>query len=195
VPLGLSAFSFSEDPAHPVRTCLLRIFVGCFNDFETALLELSKLVETDQTEDPGAASDTDRLIKHINERIQVMVELTPWLFGNRLPRNGIEAFRYAQAWSDHPEEALALFEGLQRRRVGSPNKNATYLRLFELMLESKTMSLGRARQELSPKLPRENEPSLKAGIRKVKRLLRKHAPEFVARYESLHPDRAQKVNG
>lgn len=196
MPLQLSALRLSEDPVHPVRTFLSHLYVGCWNDVEASIFEMSKLVETCQTEDPGVAAEIARLIAHVNERLQVMVESGPWLFGDRQPLTPVKALRFAQVLSDEPELAVEMFARLQKRKVGSPpTKYVTYLVIFELMLQSNAMSLGRARQKLKPPLPRENEPSLKAGIRNLKTLLRKHAPDFVARYESLHPDKAKKVNG
>jgi hypothetical protein len=120
--------------------------------------------------------------------------LGEWLYVSGRPRPFDEAIQWAQTLRNimDPKETFAR---LQKRKVGAPNKYRTYTDVFEFMLQGPDVSLGQARHRFNPPLPKESEPSLKAGIRLLKKLLRVEAPELLAEYESLHPDKARKVNG
>src|SRR5258705_3176391 len=93
-----------------------------------------------------------------------------------------------------------LFENLQTRRVGAPvRRRKSFIATFEFMLASKNNSQGRATRKFcrcgKDKHGSNCEQNLKAGVRSLKNILRKYAPQLVTRYDLLHPNRARNVNG
>lgn len=130
-------------------------------------------------------------------------QLTDWIYLQRTPLAFEDAMdrahilKEAGAESDDVEK---LFQLLQKRPVGAPAKRRqSFVTAFEFMLESKENSQGQATRRFCSCGKKEHTPqceyNLKAGVRSLKKILRKYAPELVTRYDALHPNRAKKVNG
>jgi hypothetical protein len=195
LPMHLAHFGLSENPARPVHSILARAFVKYTNDMFAAVYEADRLAES---EDPVTRAKFDEEFTHILKLNKEIDELRKWIYPSRAPLSPGEAFsRIASVAStfDDPDLAADLQNALQKREVGRPNRYLTYVKVFELMLQGRSVSFGIARRKLHPQLARECEPVLKAGVRALKRLLRRHAPDLVSQFEALHPDRAKKVNG
>jgi hypothetical protein len=191
---SLSDFGLSEDPDHPVRTVLAHKFVEHFTVGFVSLLEARELTRGPHF-DKQVQTKFKELISRSRESGQHANEIADWIYTNRWPASDEQAFAMAQRYSSitSPKE---LYETLRKRPVGRPNtEKHTFVEVFELMLAGSHVSLGRARSMVHPPLSLADEPRLKDGIRRLKKLLQAIAPELLSKYESLHPDRAKKVNG
>jgi len=190
----LSRHGIWEDPKHPVSSAICRKLV---ENFEVALLSVVEGLElakrhSDVSE--ATLKEITRLLEKALESLERTQELAEWLPQDiTWPLD--DALQWTRSKSNNLPEAAEILSRLARRKVGRPNKNRLYLAVFELMLQGPDTSLGIARRNVQPPISQENEPGLKAGIRKIKRLLRKHAPEFVIQFETLHPDRARMSMG
>jgi hypothetical protein len=183
-----------EDPAHPASSAICRALV---ENFKTALLSAVEGQELAQRE--GDVSDaTLKEVARLFDKALMCLERTQEL-SKWLPRTVTwsldDAMQWARTQSKNIPEAAKIMSRLARRNVGRPNKYPMYLAVFELMLQGPAISFGVARKKVQPPISQENEPGLRAGVRKVKELLRTYAPELVSQFEALHPNRAKKVNG
>jgi hypothetical protein len=200
--LQLSDLHLKEDPSRPVQSCLSRL---CLENVNAAFSALGAL--------PGDASTTtwaevENLVRPaVKNTIQCQKdaeELMGWIYPSSRPLSFEEAFRTAkeleELGADH-NSVKATFSGLQKHPVGRPNKRQSFIRAFEFQLQSKKNSQGQATRKfcLCGKTEHDAkcEQNLKAGLRSLKKLLQKYAPELVRQYEVLHPDRnrAKKVHG
>jgi hypothetical protein len=157
--------------------------------------EVRRFEETDLPDDLAEMARLSEQIEQIAELSKTINELGKWIHSSQRPLTKVEAWSRAIRLGD-AEFAPDIFTDLQKRKVGrSSNRYPTYVRVFELMLQGRNVSIGIARQKIRPPLAKGEAPGLKAGILRLKKLLQKHAPDLVSRYEELHPDRAKKVNG
>jgi hypothetical protein len=196
LPIQLSDFGFglNEDPTLEVRSALTRTCLENLNRAHDAFLKARALG------DPAAPLAAAEL-KTSEEFLGNFAELLDWLYPARKAMSVEEALTQAQSWQQNgvPSDfVIEMFPRLLKRDIGAPHKRELYIAAFELQLRSKDMSLGKVTRKLCPcggEHGPKCEQNLKAGIRSLKRLLRKYAPDLLSRYEALHPDRAKKVNG
>jgi hypothetical protein len=124
-------------------------------------------------------------------------ELSRWVYRRKaLPIE--EALDKAQAFKELGDKWVEDMQSrLQKLPQGKPpRKRQAHISAFEFMLHSKKNSLGMAVQKFCP-CGQKHEPEcyqqFKAGIHSLTKMLRKYAPDLVARYDALHPDRAKKA--
>ena len=198
--LQLADLFLKDDPSRPVQSCLSRL---CLENVNAALSAVRALprdpstttwVEVESVVQPAAES-TIQYLKNAEE-------LMDWIYPCSRPLSFAEAFRKARELSEFGADANQVevtFSGLQKRPVGRPHQRQSFIRAFEFQLQSKRNTQGQATRKfcLCGKTQHDArcEQNLKAGMRSLKKVLRRYAPELVTRYEALHPDRAKKVNG
>jgi hypothetical protein len=199
-PLQAADLGLPNDPSRPVMFALSRAFLQNFN---AALLSISEAVAL-ASPDPGKA-DESQIIRSINNAIpclQNVGELSDWMYPPRTPVTLMEAVEKAQElrqWGAEREDIEPLIVELQKRPAGRPHKRQWFVLAFEFQLQSSANSQGKAVRNFCPCAGNAHsancEQNLKAGLRSLKKVLRKYAPELASQYESLHPNRARKVNG
>jgi hypothetical protein len=127
-------------------------------------------------------------------------ELASWLCPPRKALTTEEILRHALQMKEAGLDSKVIqstISSLQQIPAGRPHKRLRYVEVFDLMLQSPEMSLGKAIRKLNPHLTTDElveqrlEKNIKAGIVQLKKRLRKYAPDLVTRYEALHPDRAK----
>jgi hypothetical protein len=188
-----------NDPSRPVTFALGRAFVENWNSFLSTVMEAIQLAQ----ESPQRIDEVEAI-----RRMDIALgfiknahELADWVYFNNKPLPFAEAFRHAQRLKEVGYDAdwvEATLTGLQKRPVGRPHQRQLFINAFEFQLEAKRNSQGQATRKFCPcgkTHTAKCEQNLKAGMRSLKKVLRKYAPELVSRYEELHPDRARKVNG
>jgi hypothetical protein len=194
----------SNDPGRPVLSALSSAFLENLNALFAIALEAAALAERcqDLQDRNRAEPEMVRLIEAALQRANRVHELAHWVYPAREPLALKDALDKAQALIQEgaPDDWVEdTFKDLQKRRVGRPNKRQSFIKAFEFQVQSTTNSQGKATRNFCPcggKLHTAKcEQNLKAGMRSLKKVLRKYAPELVSRYEELHPDRARKVNG
>jgi hypothetical protein len=194
-PLQPSDFGLPNDPARPVLSALSRAFLENFNAFRTTVTEASDL----DTQSPRKVNEAVvvRLMENARLHLENAEELSRWIFHSKvLPLE--KAFSNAQTFRELGNDWVeAMFSRLQKLPQGAPpRKRQAYINAFEFMLQFKRNSLGLAVRKFCS-CGKEHEPKcyqrFKAGIHSLTKTLRKYAPELVARYSVLHPDRAKKI--
>jgi hypothetical protein len=196
-----SDFGLSNEASRPVQSALIRAFVESF-------LELAAIIENaralaNQSAVPTHEAEVLRVLEDANRLAENVKELSGWVYPPRIPMAFTEAVGKADALNQaglEPDRVEQLFRILRKRPVGAPAKRRqSFIGAFEFMLESKKHSQGQATRKFCSCGKQTHDPqcehNLKAGVRGLKEILRKYAPELVNRYDSLHPDRAKKVNG
>lgn len=183
--------------SHPVRDALERALTARIEACEAALLRL----ETNMGQKSNAKHDEasmKALAKQVEQLAEDVNELASWLYPPR-PKMTLEQIVQARETLIplclSPNLMNEILVPLQRREVGPPrNKRALYVRAFELMLQPAPMSFGRVMSKLC-ECGKPHSASCRqrfqTGIRGVKVVLRKYAPEFVEQYDALHPDRGR----
>jgi hypothetical protein len=195
-----SEWNLSIDPSRPVLAALGRAFVDNFNALMATIQEATELAEH-----KPARMEESEIVRRAHKALgfaENVSELADWVYSSRLPLPFEEAFEKAQLLKKLGADAdwvkMSLSD-LQKRRIGRPHQRQVYVRAFEFQLQSKKNSQGPATRKFCPCGEKAHtakcEQNLKAGMRSLKKVLRKYAPELVLKYESLHPDRAKKVNG
>ena len=201
--LQVSDLGLSEDgKVSPVRTALGRAFVQRFNSAMEAIERAKAAAEIptrDQDSLEAGRQAAEGALGEATKMLEDVEELLDWLLGPEKPVGIPEAAAVALKATDLSlNDAAAVFLRLQKRSVGRPHKRDLFVDAFDLQLTSKDMSLGKVTRKLcrcgSEHTSRCQE-NLRAGIRSLKVVLRRYAPELVTQYEVLHPDRAKKVNG
>jgi hypothetical protein len=193
-----SDFGLPNDPSRPVLFALSRAFVENFNAYSAVLTEAAALA-TQSGVKPDEA-EIKRMMQTAVGSLEDVNELADWIYTNRRPLPFGEALSKAQVFQelgfDWVEQMLA---NLQKHPVGAPPiRRQSFIEAFEFMLRSKENSQGKATLRFclcGSKHKAQCEQALKAGIRSLKKVLRKFAPELVSQYNALHPDRRKKVNG
>jgi hypothetical protein len=140
-----------------------------------------------------------RRVKDLVPLAESLDELTNWIFPDSKPLPVAEAIRNAQVFEElGPDWVANMFHRLQTKPVGRPNRRRSTIEAFEFMLQSRENSQGKATLRFcncGGKHKAQCEQALKAGIRSLKKILRKYAPDLVSQYDALHPNRDKKVNG
>lgn len=195
-----SDFGLPNNPARPVLLALTNAFVENFNSLSALVSEASALVPQ-----PGNSAQEAMVVRMMTDAlrfVQNIGELSNWIFPPTMPLGFKEALRKAEALKrlGCDEDWFAeMVSTLQKRHVGRPPDNLRFIRAFEFMLQSKANSQGQATRKFCACRKETHtakcEQALKAGNRKLKRVLRRYAPQLVSRYDVLHPDRSKKVNG
>ncbi len=198
-PLQVAELGLPNDPSRPVIFALSHAFLENFNAGLSLMWQAIALASPR----PGKADESE-IVRTLNSAIPYLrnvVELLDWMYPPRTPVNLMEAIKKAQELSqmgDERDDLEPLIVGLQKRPVGRPHKRQSFVLAFEFQLQSSANSQGKAMRKFCPcgKAHSANcEQNLKAGLRSLKTVLRKYAPELVSQYEALHPNRATKVNG
>ncbi len=188
-----------NDPSRPVTFALGRAFIENWNAFLSTVTEAIQLAQ----ESPQRIDEVEavRRMDIALGFIKNARELADWIYANNKPLPFAEAFSHAQRLREVGYDAdwvEAILTGLRKRPVGRPHQRQLFIKAFEFQLEAKRNSQGQATRKFCPcgkAHTAKCEQNLKAGMRSLKKVLRKYAPEFVSKYEELHPDRARKVNG
>jgi hypothetical protein len=194
--LSLAELGLTELPTHPVSTALSREYVLRLNHFLAAAETMSGYVNAGKATSLKCDLHAEsHALQELVEHGEAVLELAPWI-ENLRSRFLRHLGDFESAEDIHPF-AKVFFRGLAanppgQSRRGRPNQFPIYIDIFELMLSASEMSLGKAREKLG--LPKGKEASLKTGIIQLKKVLRKYAPEYVEKYDGMHPDRAKKVN-
>jgi hypothetical protein len=196
-----SDFGLPNDSAGPVKSALVSAFTKNFGVIAATVEDANAIVRQS-----AATTDTAGVVQRIKDLIpvaQTLKELSDWVSPPRRPMEFGEAVRNAQALaaaSPDSDEVELWFQALRTRSVGAPaRRRESFIGAFEFMLQSKGNSQGLATRKFcgcgKEKHDANCERNLKAGVRSLKSVLRKHAPQLLARYDSLHPDRAKKADG
>ena len=198
MPFQLSTFGWRDDANFPVQSALYRACIDNYNAAEAAIAKAVAL-----RDQPGTKPAVLAEMKTAKQLFNNCRDLLGWVYPRMEPMSMREALtrtRHLEEGGSSSEFVGRIFLRLQKRDMGAPRKLETKLVVmaFELLLQSKDWSLGRVTRKLCPCGADHNtkcEQTFKAGIRALKKLLRKYAPELVLRYDVLHPDRSKKVNG
>jgi hypothetical protein len=198
-PLQVAELGLPNDPSRPVIFALSHAFLENFNAGLSSMCEAIALASPG----PGKADESQitRALLNAIPYLQNVLELSDWMYPPRTPVALMEAIEKAQRLSQlgaEHDDLEQLIVGLQKRPVGRPHKRQSFVLSFEFQLQSTANSQGKAMRKFCPcgKAHSVNcEQNLKAGLRSLKTVLRKYAPELVSQYEALHPNRAKKVNG
>jgi len=135
-------------------------------------------------------------MKIAHSYLENVAEISTWIvYRKTLPVD--EAFQRAQTFRELGEDWVQdMFSRLQKLSQGRPAaKRQFHIAAFEFMLLSKKNSLGRAVKKFCPcgeEHQQKCQQNLKAGVHSLTKVLRRYAPELVAHYDALHPDRAKK---
>lgn len=199
--LQLSDLNLKEDPSRPVQSRLSHL---CLENLNAGLSAFSSVGALPRDPLTTPSAEVERVRQLANDAIQhlkIACELVDWVYPAARPLSFAEALGKARELTESGADTdwvKAFFSGLQKRPVGRPHQRQLFVRAFEFQLQSKKNSQGQATRRFCPcgnKHTTKCEQNLKAGIRSLKRVLRRYAPELVTRYEALHPDRAKRVNG
>jgi hypothetical protein len=186
-------FNLPNDPTHPVMFALGRAAL----EKRTAIAETTDALRRLATdlEREGAEADAKKLMKTVIQLVENVNELGRWIYCVKaLPAE--EAFAKAQTFKELGNDWTERFcARLQKLPQGSPPKRRqAHIDAFEFMLRSRTNSMISATKKYCPCGKKHNKKcyaSFKTGIRGVKKILRKFAPDLVTQYDALHPDRAK----
>jgi hypothetical protein len=198
-PLQVVELGLPNDPSQPVMFALSHAFLENFNAGFSTMWEAFALASPG----PGKADESQitRALHNAIPYLQNVLELSDWMYPPRTPVTLMQAVDRAQELlkmgAEHAD-LEQLIVGLQKRPVGRPHQRQLFISAFEFQLVARGNSQGQATRKFCPCGKAHNakcEQNLKAGMRSLKKVLRKYAPELVSRYEELHPDRARKVNG
>jgi hypothetical protein len=199
-PLQAAHLGLPDDPSRPVMFAFSRAFLENFNAALSLMWEAIALASPG----PGNA-DVSQIVRTVNNVIpylQNVSELSDWMYPPRTPVALMQAVEKGQEFAKmgaEREDVEALIVALQKRPSGRPHKRQWFVLAFEFQLLSRANSQGKAVRNFCPcggKAHSANcEQNLKAGLRSLKKVLRKYAPQLASQYESLHPNRARKVNG
>ena len=199
----LSDLGLPEDNSRPVQTVLSKACLEKFNAGFTAVEAAQRAKE--QRGILGRA-ETERMVTELvqaaKQSFGTALELMDWVYPLGRPMQFVDAIGKAQFLihlGADSEFVEPIFADLQSRPVGRPHHRQAFVRAFEFMMLSKANTQGRATKRFCPCGAKAHcakcEQNLKAGMRSLKKVLRKHAPDLVSKYDILHPDRAKKVNG
>jgi hypothetical protein len=190
-----SPFNLPEDQSHPVSYALSRACDenwGAFSDTVAKVaVEAARPIEERISE-----ADVAREIEIALSYIENVAEILTWIvYRKALPME--EAFQRAQRLRELGEDWVQnMFSRLQKLPQGRPAaRRQSHVAAFEFMLLSKKNSQGQAVKKFCPCGKTHQwkcQQNLKAGVHSLTKMLRKYAPELVAQYDALHPDRAKK---
>ncbi len=191
-------FSLPDDPSHPVIYALSLACTENWNAFEivSRLGAQADYPPEERISEAEAVRRMEIAVSHIKN----VVEIMGWILYRKAALSAEEAAQRVSAFRELGEDWVEeMSSRLQRLPQGAPPKRRqSHVSAFEFMLQSKEHSLGKA----VPKFctcggshDAECRQNLKAGIHVLSKLLRKYAPELVAQYNALHPDRAKKSHG
>ena len=184
------------DPSHPVQNAFAR---ACKSNFEALCDAVMKIkLEADRSPDEQPSeSEVVQMALSVVAYSKSFNEILGWNVAPRRPL-GIEeatvkAQQFAELGQDYVEDMASL---LQQRPAHRPSKRRqSHIAAFEFMLASKRNTLGQAVRKFCPcggSHDTKCRANLKAGIRVLKKVLGRYAPELVDQYDVLHPDRHTK---
>ena len=191
-----SDFNLIEDSEHRVRTALNRAYVDRFYELLGSFEAVKTAANYPETEESQAIlkAEGERLHRAASD----FAELQEWVYPPTEPKTQEQALPFypslLQSGWDRATSSQ-IIGGLQKRSVGAPpKKRLMYVDAFERMLRPRA-TLGKVMNKLCDcgnKVQHSGcTKKFQAGIGSVKKLLRKYAPELVAEYDKLHPDRAR----
>jgi hypothetical protein len=204
MPFQLSDLNLPEDASRPVQTALSRAYLDNISASLDATNHGLAILGNPPTIPQGdTAQELHQFYVTSLQSGKTALELSNWVYPPKPPLSFVQALNAVQPLKDvagaDPYRLKKLFADLQRRPIGRPHQRQTFIRAFEFMLLSKANSQGQAVKKFCRCGAQAHtvkcEQALKAGMRSLKKVLRKHAPDLVSRYDVLHPDRSKKVNG
>ena len=190
-PLQPSDFGLSDDSNRLVLSALSRAFIENLSEFHArveaaGVLAVRSDAKIHESEVMQLLQDGDRLAQNLKE-------LARWIYRRKaLPFE--EAVRRAKDFKALGDDWVEqMCTGLQKLSEGAPPRmRRSHIDAFEFMLQSKENTLGTAMLRFCTCGGRHTakcRQRLKTGVRSLKKVLRKYAPDLVSRYDSLHPDR------
>jgi hypothetical protein len=204
MPLQLSDLHLTQDPTRPVHTALSRVCLDSFNEAADAMSEAMAVAERRATM-PHAEAELKvmRLFETVARSLTTVNELMDWVYlspGRPMPfQKALNEALALRELGAEPADVQAILSGLQKRPVGRPHQRQVFMKAYEFQLQSESNTQGKATRMFCPcgqKIHTARcEQNLKAGMRGLKKVLRRYAPDLVSRYEVLHPNRDKKVNG
>lgn len=193
-PLELADFGLSHDPKQPSLSALREAFAqnmcALAASVEQALRLASGPRRLGKAEMKKRMEDFVRLAKHAKE-------LSQWVYQKKAMTRDA-AVRVADLFlSIDNEWAAEMRHSLEKLAVGRPPaRRQAHMKAFDFMLQSNRNSLGIAMTRFCPCGGEVHDVKcrqrFKTGLRSLKRVLRKHAPHLVAKYDVLHPNRYAK---
>jgi hypothetical protein len=189
--LKLTDVNLPNDPANVVEFALGSAFIKNWNAFAEAIIELGAKCTVGEIDEIEAKKKLENAIVFLENTD----EIQRWIYGRKVLPAQV-AIAQAQVFGALGTDWTTNFATrLQKRSQGSPpSRRLTDIRAFEFMLRSSRNSLGQSVKQFCPcekKHTKECLGRFKTGIRSLKKILRKFAPDLVTRYDLLHPDRAR----
>jgi hypothetical protein len=183
----LSIKGLPEDPDSPVSYELGMAFVR----------NLQAIIETSNRSLAAAPEYPSQGVKKVKESAANVAEISNWIFLAKKTLTPRESAIAAEPYKEFGEDLyLRMVSSFQKQREGKfPTKRPVHIRAFEFMLESKSHSLNKAVNRFCSCGARHGKncrSSFKTGIQAVKKILSKHAPHLLAKYNELHPDRNKR---
>jgi len=186
-----SDFWLANDPKRPVPSALGRAYAENVSDLAAVVEQAAALT---RASDSKTEEDVKRLLEEAKRLAKNVAELSRWI---KLPKTlSIEdATRQAEAFRELGDEWVQkLRHSMQKLSEGKPaRRRQSHILAFEFMLQSKNNSLGEATKKFCSCGNKNHHTKcsgrFKTGIRVLKKVLRKYAPDLVIQYDLLHPDR------
>jgi hypothetical protein len=188
-----SDFGLSNDPTRTALFALEEAFTETMNTLAATVEQAFELASGPNPQDHE--TDVMKLLEHSTRLSGNAKELSRYVFQNKALSAEAATRAAASFGSIDDEWVKKMRHSLQKLSVGRPPiTRKAHIRAFEFMLQSKKNSLGIAATKFCPCGKRHDASCtqrFKTGIRSLKEVLRKYAPDIVVKYDSLHPDRAK----
>jgi hypothetical protein len=185
-----------ESADTPALNALIHAYMERVNVLFPAITRAAELLEK-----PEAKTAMTEQLLSLGPMVEELKELGAWLYPTRRPlttKETVSCVVQLERAGVESEAIQHMISGLKEIRAGRPHKRERCVEVFDLMLQSQRMSRRKAIQKLYPHLSTEDisrahlEENIKAGIVSLKKVLREYAPELLAQYDRLHPDRAKR---
>jgi hypothetical protein len=190
-----SDFGLLSDPTRPVLEVLGRAFVDNLNAAEQILHEAHDLAS--QPKSMAQETDVMRMAKAVLQFSRNADELSHWIFTPKTLSDEA-AGRKAEAFRGLGDDYVKdMRSRAQKLPEGKPARmRQSHILAFEFMLQSKENSLIKATKQFctcGQSHRTKCTGRFKTGIRGLKKVLRKHAPDLLSRYEAFHPNRNTRL--
>jgi len=188
-------FDLPPDPSQPVLSALRRACTENWSAFTALTARAGKLVAEKSLNEIEAVKMMELALMHATN----VSEILRWV-SCRKPFPVEQALQRAEPFRELGDEWVETFaSSLQKLPQGRPSKKRqSHIDAFEYMLRSRNNTMGQAVRRFCTCGEQQHDAecyrNIKAGIHVVSKMLHKHAPEIVAQYDALHPDRAKKLD-
>jgi hypothetical protein len=194
--LQLSDFNLPNAAAGFVLPALIRAFVENVSALRACVEVGGALVA--QADAKAHEAEVMQVVQDALQLAQNLKALAGWIY----PRKVVpveEALRKAEAFRELGDDWVgSMCSALQTFPEGAPPRmRRSHIDAFEFMLQSQKNTLGMAVPKFCTcggEHTARCRERLKTGVRGLKKILRKHAPDLVFQYESLHPNRDKKAD-